>query len=132
MSLPNLNSQSKTYDFGLDSVVIRKYVSGIAGGRTLDLTNFSTTDTVIKAGHVVIYDTVNKVYRPMPLSGTAYASLPSNHVYVGVLNTTVAKEAPLASIMNIGTVNIKAVPFAMDDILSAFKSAVPTIVWEND
>ena len=132
MSLPNLNNEAETLDFGLDSVVIRKFVNGILGGRTLDTTNFSTTDTVIKAGHVIIYDTINDVYRPMPLSGTSYASLPSNHVYAGVLKQTVKKSQPFAAIMNIGSVNIKAVPFSMESILSAFKSAVPTIVWEND
>lgn len=132
MSVPYLSNEPETLDFGLDSVVIRNFVNGIQGGRTLDTTNFTTTDTVIKAGHVIIYDTVNKVYRPMPLSEGAYASLPSNHVYAGVLYKSVKKSQPLASIMNIGAVNQKAVPYAMTSILSAFKTAVPTIVWEND
>lgn len=132
MATPDLSNEVKTLNFGLDSVVIRNFVNGIKGGRTLDLTGFSTTDTVIKAGHVIIYDTVNEVYKPMPLSGTAYGSLPANHVYAGVLYKSVLKDQPFASIMNIGSVNIKAVPFAMDSILSAFKAAVPTIVWEND
>lgn len=132
MSTPNLANDIETLGFGLDSVVIRNFVNGINGGRTLDLTNYTSDDNVIKAGHVIIYDTVNEVYKPMPLSGTAYGTLPANHAYVGVLYKTVTKAQPFASIMTIGSVNLEAVPYAMTSILSAFKSAVPTIVWEND
>lgn len=132
MSVPNLSSELETIGSGLDSVVIRNFINGIKGGRTLDTTNFTSTDTVIRAGHVIIYDTVNEVYRPMPISGNVYGLLPESHVYAGVLYKSIKKDQPFASIMNIGSVNIKAVPFAMNSILSAFKTAVPTIVWEND
>ena len=118
--------------FGLDSVVIRKYINGIQGGRTLDLTGYSADEKILKAGHVVIYDPTSKRYKPMPISGNSYSSLPDSHVYVGVIARSVSVEDPTVSIMNIGAVNSLAVPFDMTSILSAFKSDVPTIVWEND
>lgn len=118
--------------FGIDNVVIRHYTSGIEGGKVLDVTSF--TPDKIQAGHVIIYDTVNNKYKPMPLNdaGTAYGSLPSNHVYVGVSVASVLKKEPFVAIMNAGIVNDSATPFAMTSILSAFKTAVPTIIFNHD
>jgi hypothetical protein len=36
----------------MDAIVIRKYIAGIAGGRTLDVSNYPLD--IISAGHVVI------------------------------------------------------------------------------
>ena len=48
----NLASEMEILNAGMDSVVIRHYVAGIIGGRTLDVSNYNLP--VIKAGHVVI------------------------------------------------------------------------------
>lgn len=119
-------------NFGDDGVVIRQVVSCIVGGKVLDTTGFSAE--VIKAGHVVIRDVVNDVYKPMPLNGegTAYASLPENHEYVGVVVASKLTEEPLVSILYAGEVNDKAVPFSVESIKAAMKTAVPTLVFKHD
>lgn len=114
--------------FGDDSIVIQKYISGIKGGRTLDLTDFK--EEVIKAGHVVIVKDGN--YRPMPVSGAAYAALPGGYAYAGVVYRSVAAEKPAVSIMTWGEVNAVAVPYPMDAIMGAFKTACPHIDFIKD
>ena len=78
----NLSSEMEVLNAGMDSVVIRHYVAGIIGGRTLDVSNYNLP--VIKAGHVVIRDPSTDTYKPMPVksSGDGYDSLPSSHEYV--------------------------------------------------
>jgi hypothetical protein len=65
-------------------------------------------------------------------TATGYASLPANHTYEGVLRATILKSKPYAAIMYDGTVNPAVTPFSMTSILSAFKTAVPTIEWRQD
>ena len=127
-----LNNDPEMVHEGMDSVVIRQYIAGIKNGKTLDVTGYAPD--VIKAGHVVIYDTVNDVYKPMPLNeeGTAYGSLPANHEYAGVLVATILKKRPLAGIMYAGEVNDVASPFPVDSIKSAMKTALPQLVFKHD
>ena len=80
MATLNLNNEKKQIVFGDDSIVIQKWISGIKGGRTLDATGFTG---VIKAGHVIITDGKG-VYKPMPVSGEAYAELPGGYTYAGI------------------------------------------------
>lgn len=114
--------------FGEDSVVIQKYISGIKGGRTLDVTGFA--ENVIKAGHVIIVK--EGKYMPMPVSGEAYAALPEGAAYAGVLYRSVLAAKPAASIMTWGEVNTVAVPYPMNTILAAFKTACPHIDFIKD
>lgn len=127
-----LETKKTTVDTSLDCVVVPTNLGGIRGGRSLDLTGYPSTETCIKAGHVIIRDTVNNVYKPMPINDGAYASLPANHEYVGILVNTIPVSAPLAGIMNIGQVNEAAAPFAFTSIKSAFKAAVPSVVFVKD
>lgn len=126
----NLSKTGEVVGFGLDSVVIVNYVGGIPGGRTLDVTDFAP-DT-IKAGHIVIRSTVDEtVYKPMPVvsGGDAYASLPSDYEYVGIVVSSVSKDAPFVGIMNHGTFNDVASPYPLTaEIKSALKEAVPTLI----
>jgi len=124
-----LNTEKKQIVFGDDSVVIQKYISGIKGGRTLDVTDF--TDTVIKAGHVIVTDGEG-TYKPMPVSDGAYGSLPEGCSYAGILYRTTMTADPQASIMTNGEVNSEAVPFDMSSILDAFKEACPLISFIKD
>lgn len=110
---------------GLDNVTIPKYISGIIGGRTLDTDGFE--EKVIKAGHVVIVKDGN--YKPMPVKGDAYDTLPEGYAYCGVVAASIKTSKPSASIMHNGEVNIKCVPYNMDAILEAFKKAVPHITF---
>lgn len=56
--------------FGKDSVVIRKYFSGIPGGRTLDCSDYPEDN--IYAGHVIIKKADGN-YAPMPIKAATEA-----------------------------------------------------------
>lgn len=126
--LNDLSPKKSAVVFGEDSIVIQKYISGIKGGRTLDVTGFA--ENVIKAGHVIIVK--EGKYMPMPVSGEAYAALPEGAAYAGVLYRSVLAAKPAASIMTWGEVNAVAVPYPMDTILAAFKTACPHIDFIKD
>lgn len=125
----DLSAQKEGVVFGNDSVVIRKYISGIPGGRTLDVSDFPN-DTIL-AGHVIIKNADGN-YAPMPVSGDAYAALPDGASYSGILYRSIAKKNPAASIVYDGVVNPELVPYPMTDILDAFKAACPHIIFEQD
>lgn len=126
--LNDLTPNKNQVVFGDDSIVIQKYISGIKGGRTLDVTGFA--EKVIKAGHVIIVK--DGKYMPMPVSGSAYAALPEGAAYAGILYRSILAAKPAASIMTWGEVNAVAVPYAMDSILTAFKTACPHIDFIKD
>ena len=126
--LNDLTPNKQQVVFGDDSIVIQKYISGIKGGRTLDVTGFA--ENVIKAGHVIIVK--DGVYKPMPVSGEAYAALPEGFAYAGILYRSIPAAKPAASIMTWGEVNVEAVPYAMTSILAAFKTACPHIDFIKD
>lgn len=126
--LNDLTPNKNQIVFGDDSVVIQKYISGIKGGRTLNVAGFA--EPVIKAGHVIIVKAGE--YAPMPVSGNAYAALPEGYAYAGVLYRTILASKPAASIMTWGEVNVEAAPYAMDSILAAFKAACPHIDFIKD
>lgn len=120
----------ESFGFGKDPIVIRKYIAGIKGGKVLDVSDF--TEEYIRAGHVIIRDTTNDIYKPMPVSEGAYDSLPGSHEYVGVAVATKSVKEPFVSIMHTGVVNDKASPYPLDSIKTALKTAVPTLVFEHD
>ena len=126
--LNDLTPNKQQIVFGEDSVVIQKYISGIKGGRTLDVTGFAAS--VIKAGHVIIVK--NGTYAPMPVEGNAYAALPEGAAYAGVLYRSIPAAKPAASIVTWGEVNSVAVPYPMNAILTAFKTACPHIDFIKD
>lgn len=125
----NIVNPRKKVIFGDDSKVIEKYISGIVGGRVLDMTDFK--ESVIKAGHVVITDGNNN-YKPMPVSGSAYGTLPEGFKYVGVVYRTTEAAKPSVSIMTNGEVNSELIPYPMTPIADAFKTACPHIVFVKD
>lgn len=120
----------ESFGFGADPIVIRKYIAGVQGGKVLDVSGF--TEEYIRAGHVIIRDTTNDIYKPMPVSEGAYGSLPGSHEYVGVAVATKSAKEPFVSIMHTGVVNDVASPYPLDTIKSALKTAVPTLVFEHD
>lgn len=120
----------ESFGFDKDPIVIRNYVAGIKGGKVLDVDGF--TPEFIKAGHVIIKETATDTYKPMPVSGNAYGSLPDGHEYVGVAYATKAKSEPFVAIMYSGTVNDVASPYPIDSIKAALKTALPTLVFNHD
>lgn len=129
----NLAGEVQTFGTGMDPVVIRKYIAGIIGGRTLDVSDYPLD--IIKAGHIVIQSTTDEtVFKPMPLAegNTAYSTLPSNFQYVGVVMCSKPKSDPRVGIMYNGEVNDVASPFSIDSIKSALKAALPTLTFMHD
>lgn len=144
----NLSVKKEQIVFGGDSVVIQKYISGLKGGRTLDMTDYPLK--VVKSGTVII--TKDGTYKPMPLTPKMegesdsqtevkdkngntvyeYGTLPTGYSYAGVLYRTILAENPAASVMTWGEVNDVAKPYPMDSILSAFKTACPYIDFIKD
>ena len=121
---------AEIFDSGKESVIIRKYLNGITGGVVLDMTGFDAP--FIKCGHVIIRSTKDGEYKPMPVTGNAYSTLPENHEYVGICITTAPKDTPHVGVLTAGEGNDKAVPYPVEAIKAAFKTAVPTIQWGHD
>lgn len=131
MATANLNNAKMQVIDGNDNVVIVNHFDGIRGGRTLNVEGF--TPEVIKAGHVIV-KLASGDYAPMPLnsSATAYATLPGGATYAGFLVASIPTKQPLAAIMVRGTINPKAVPFTLTDILEDVKTALPLIDYQED
>ena len=129
--LNDLSPKKNQIVFGDDSIVIKKYIAGIEGGRTLTLTDSTGTElvsgNVIKAGHVII-KTDTGLYFPAPVAGEAYDLATLEGEPVGVLYRTILKSNPVASIMVAGVVNEAALPYPADD----FKGNMPHIIFTKD
>jgi hypothetical protein len=127
MAVVNLNKKMNGFDAGLDSVIIISYLEGIPAGRALDVTDFP--DDVIVAGHAVIRATATGVYKPMPVSGGAYAALPAGHTIEGVTVSTVTTDEAAVSIMVRGSVNKAASRYP---VTPAIVAALPLIRFTQD
>lgn len=117
--IAELANAKEQVDFGNDSIVCPLFISGVRGGRTVDINGY--TGKYIKAGHVVLFDTTKKEYKLMPVSGSVYGTKPDNTKYVGVVYKTVPASDPRVSIMTNGEVNSVASPYPMTTIQSAFE-----------
>lgn len=79
----DISQKKKGVDFSsYDSIVIKKHITDIEGGRTLDMTGYP--EDVLYAAHVIISQVVNseKVYKPMPIAPV------TEDVYTAVANPT--------------------------------------------
>src|SRR5690606_413459 len=131
MAVANLNNDGLQVDLGNDSIVIVENLETIPGGRTLDTTGY--TPDVIRAGHVVILSDDGE-YKPMPLNAgaTAYAALPQDHTYAGIVVASVPASKPMVVIMVRGTVIPEASPYPLTSILTAVQAALPLIRFAAD
>lgn len=124
-----MSTQPTEYGFGNE--VIRSYIDTIKGGVVLDVTDY--TEEYIQAGHLIIRDSeTQKTYKPMPVSGEAYDSLPAGYEYAGVLIATIPTDEAFAAVLTIGEVNEKLIPYPISSIKSDVKAALPTINWAQD
>jgi hypothetical protein len=126
----DLATQGAGYDAGNDTIVIVKVLEAIPGGRTLDVTGF--TPDVIPAGHLIIKETSTGIFKPMPISGVNYGTLPASHTYEGVLISTILKAKPFAGILVRGTVNKNASFYGIASVLTAVKTALPLVRFTQD
>ena len=115
-------------DFGLDSIVVRKFINGILGGVMLDYTNFK--ENVILAGHCVITDG-NGNYKPMPVNGEVYGAMPEGFHYAGVVYRS-AKVSEPVSVMFRGVVNKYKLPYPMAKDFDVFGIILGCDVEEPD
>ena len=79
----DISQERKGVDFGsYDSIVIKKHITDIEGGRTLDMTGYPLESLL--AAHVIISQTANseKVYKPLPIVPVM------EDVYTAVANPT--------------------------------------------
>ena len=146
----DISQKKEGIDFGsYDSIVIKKHITDIEGGRTLDMADYP--ENVLYAAHVIISETNGegeKTYKPMPVKQVlvdgkpqvdddgnivyAYDTLPEGAQYEGVLYRSILKEKPAASILIDGVVNDKVMKFELGAIASAFKAACPHIIFNHD
>lgn len=119
----DLVDEGVNIDNSLDSIVIIDNQFSIPGGKSLDVTGYPLD--VLKAGHILIKETATGNYKPMPLAvgNAAYAALPADHTYVGVLVATILTKRPFAGVMLEGYVNENASPFPVATIKAAFMTA---------
>ena len=127
----NLNNATTEYDTTMDSVIIKKVVHDIPGGKTLDVTG--VTEGVLKAGRVIIEETATKKLKPLGITDGAYDALPSLHTYKGVLIATILTKKPFASVMLSGDVNEQAViNYDLPAIPAGAKTALTHILFTQD
>jgi hypothetical protein len=130
-STADLNNTPVEYDTTMDNVVIIKVDHDIHGGKTLDVTG--VTDSVLKAGRVIIEETATGKLKPLLISSGTYASLPASHTYKGILIATILTKRPFASVMLAGNVNDGAVVnYGLPATPSGAKTALTLILFTKD
>lgn len=128
----NLTSETSV-DTSKDSIVIRLNTFTLEGGRVLDVTGFAPA--TIQAGHIVIREDATGVYKPNPVSGTAFAELPEGHSYAGIVVASVDKvtQGGGVAVMTQGAVNTEAMPYTMTTAIEgALKTALNQIYFTFD
>lgn len=145
--LNSANRGKEQIIFGDDSVVIQKFISGIPGGRTLDVTGYPVANVLAGTAIIKVADagagrTGEFVYKPMPIKKDGknedetdkyvYDTLPEGATYVGILYRSISVSDPQASIMVDGVVNEAILPYGFASIKSAFATAVPHIIYMKD
>lgn len=130
-AIVDLTNEEKVILDGNDSIVIRRLISSVVGGRTLDMTGFP--DKIIKSGHVVICEADADTWKPMPVADGKYSALPENHEYKGVVIASKFSKEPFVGIMYAGEVNDIAMPYELtDEMRAALKAALPQLVFTHD
>ena len=124
----DFSAKKTAIDFTLDSIVVKKFNSGVLGGVMLDVTNYS--DHVVNAGQCVITDG-NGVYKPMPILGETYGAMPEGFHYVGVVYRT-AKVSEPVSIMFRGVVNKEKAPYYFKSDFNVFGIILSSDLDETD
>jgi len=146
----DISQKKEGIDFGsYDSIVIKKHITDIEGGRTLDMTGYPLD--VVYAAHVIISTADEqgvKTYKPMPIVEKVvneqpvldedgnkvyeYDKLPEGAEYEGVLYRSILKAKPAASILIDGVVNDKVMKIELGAIEDDFKAACKHIIFNHD
>jgi hypothetical protein len=127
----DLSNATEQVDTTMDVVIIKKVDHDIPGGKTLDTTGI--TETVLKAGRVVIIETATGKLKPLAIITGAYEALPAGHTYKGILIATILTKRPFASVMLAGDVNEGAViNYDLPAIPAGAKTALTHILFTKD
>lgn len=140
----NLQGNAVSYGDGYESIVVRDYYTSTDGGVTLDTTGFTKPD--IRTGHVIIRvaDAANAgqwIYKPMPVTGNAYAALPANHEYYGHAVQSVPTAKPFVGVTYHAKINQlvgkssaaqAAGIYDLTSILTALKAALTHVIYKGD
>lgn len=130
-AIADLTNEERVILDGNDSIVIRRLISSVIGGRTLDMTGFP--DKFVKAGHPVIHEASTDTWKPFPVADGKFAAMPENHVYKGVVIATKPSDKPFVGIMYAGEVNDMAMPYELtDEMRASLKEALPQLVFNHD
>ncbi len=131
MPTADLNNSPIQVDTTFDSIIIKKLLIDIPGGKTLDMTG--VTDEVLKAGRVIIEVTATGVLKPLKIVTGAYEALPASHTYKGILIATILGKRPFASVLLAGDVNKQAViEYGLPAIPAAAITDLPQILFTKD
>ena len=147
MANVNYVKEGTQVDATKDSVIVRKHIAGLAGGRALDLTGYTAKE--IPCGLPIITDG-NGTYKPLAPADTTVESvttygftLPDGYSYAGICGASVLAGKGV-SVVTAAVINETAMvanitekfPSSMTTpnalSLSAIKSALPHIIWESD
>lgn len=137
-----LTTENTEVVFGMDDVIVQKFIADIPAGRTIDFTGYDV-DTKIIAGHPIIKGVANgaTVYRPFPITKTttegvttvSYGTLPAGFAVVGVLYRTITKANPQGSILIDAVINeVAAQNAGLPAYTSAQKTALSNIKFVQD
>lgn len=118
----------KVLGFGNDSIVVQNFLSGIPGGRMLNMEGYA--EEVVYAGHIIIKKAGE--YKPMPVKDGAYYALPEGYSYCGMLQASITKAEPFAAIMTQGQALEGALPYSIEGIKAALKTALPALDFINE
>lgn len=111
-------------DDGKSALVIVKDNGDIPGGKTLNATDFALD--IIPAGTPILKTTAGD-YVPLGVTSSAYDSVPSGAVCVGVLKASIRKSNPQAAILVAGVVNEAVCPAPYTAALKAKITAIAFI-----
>lgn len=131
MQVADLNNTPSQIDPTFDSVIIKKVLIDIPGGKTLDVTG--VTQDVLKSGRIIVEQTSTGDHKPLKITAGAYEALPSGHTYKGILIATILTNRPFAAIMLSGDVNEGAiVNYELPAIPAEAKTALTHILFTKD
>lgn len=126
MANENLTAK-KTVIGGDDSIVVKKYIAGYEGGRTLDLTAWGA-DKPVKCGHVILQKK-DGTFVPAPIKGETYEALTADYHVAGILYGNVTPPRQAASIMTWGIVNKALLPYKLTEEMV---TALPHVSFVSD
>lgn len=119
-----IGDNPETVIVGTEGMVFETLHDSITGGVILDTEGFNLSE--VKEGHLIIVDKTNNEYRPMPVSGAVYDSMPSGFAALGLCSVTTATSEAMFPVGLAGKVNEALLPYTLTEEL---KTALPHLIF---